>query len=234
MNSIEKPEQNVDEIILVDKPKGITSFDVIRKLRRKLGIRKMGHAGTLDPLASGLMIIGVGKGTKKLANLIKLDKTYDAEIILGEKRSTGDLEGEILEDFDVQLDTEDSENKITEGQILKILNEMIGILDLPVPVYSAIKREGEALYKKARRGEKVEVPIKQMKVLDVEFVKAENFITDDGKKRIRIYVNFDVGSGTYIRSLAEEVGRRLGFPATLGNLRRIRVGDFDIKDSIKL
>jgi tRNA pseudouridine55 synthase len=208
----------MDDLILIDKPKGITSFDVIRRLRREMGKVKLGHAGTLDPLASGLMIIGAGKGTKKLTNLIKLDKIYEAEIILGEKRTTGDLEGEIIEEVDVV--------DFDEEEIKKVLNEMVGILKLPVPVYSAIKRDGVALYKKARKGETVEVPIKKMNVISVGLDKVEQV-----KNRVHVFVNFEVGSGAYIRSLAEDFGKRLGLPATLGNLRRTKVGEFEIKDA---
>lgn len=216
----------VPEIVLVDKPKGITSFDVIRQLRRKFGVKKMGHAGTLDPLASGLMVIGIGPGTKKLANLIKLDKTYDAEIIIGEQRTTGDMEGDIVSEKDL---TEEDFLKLSEDRITKEMGEMLGTKMLPVPIYSAIKRDGEALYKKARRGESVDLPTKPMEIQKIKLQKIEQT-----PNRAIVFVILDVSSGTYIRSLVEELGRRLGYPATLGNLRRTRVGDFLIKDTIKL
>ncbi|HRH55744.1 MAG TPA: tRNA pseudouridine(55) synthase TruB [Candidatus Paceibacterota bacterium] len=207
-----------DDIVLIDKPKGMTSFGVIRRLRRELGIRKMGHAGTLDPLASGLMIIGIGKGTKKLASLIKLDKTYEAEIILGERRNTGDLEGEVVEERAV--------SDVPPEAIVSALSSMEGELLLPVPVFSAIKVDGKALYVRARKGQDVEVPIKPMKVFKASYERS----VQQGD-RVHVFATFSVGSGTYIRSLAEELGRRLGYPATLGNLRRTRVGDYDIRDS---
>lgn len=214
------------ELLLIDKPKGITSFDVIRRLRRELGVKKighgrkpkLGHAGTLDPLASGLMIIGVGSGTKKLEQYIKLPKTYEAEIIIGERRSTGDMEGEILEEREVSV--------LARADVENALASMVGMLDLPVPVYSAIKQDGKPLYKKARAGKEIEPPIKQMKVHDATLHKLER-----RANRAHLFVTFDVGSGTYIRSLAEELGRRLGYPATLGNLRRTKIGEFDIKDA---
>jgi tRNA pseudouridine55 synthase len=212
-----------EDILLIDKPKGITSFDVIRRLRRETGIRKMGHGGTLDPLATGLMIIGIEKGTKKLADYLKLNKEYIAEVRLGEKRTTGDLEGEIMESVDV--------TEIDEDQVREELKEMIGILTLPVSAYSAIKKDGVPMYKRARkaeaRGEVVEdVPLRDMEVYETELqgVKTEG-------NRVVLTVRFFVGSGTYIRSLAEELGRRLGYPATLQNLRRTKIGDFDIKDA---
>ncbi|HEY1042086.1 MAG TPA: tRNA pseudouridine(55) synthase TruB, partial [Candidatus Paceibacterota bacterium] len=115
------------ELLLIDKPKGITSFGVIARLRKALNTRKMGHAGTLDPLASGLMLVGIGKGTKKLAELIKLPKTYEAEIVLGERRSTGDMEGTILE--------ESVARNIPEDLVRSTLSDMEGIIELQVPAF---------------------------------------------------------------------------------------------------
>ena len=207
-----------DDILLVDKPKGITSFDVIRRLRKELNIKKMGHAGTLDPLASGLMIIGINTGTKKLTNYIKLDKTYEAEVVIGEQRTTGDMEGEIVAESDA--------SGVTREEVEQTLAGMVGVLALPVPVYSAIKKDGQPLYKKARKGQDVETPVKDMHVQHAELTR-----TETNGERVHAHIIFDVGSGTYIRSLAEELGRRLGHPATLGNLRRTRVGEFKIEDA---
>lgn len=206
------------EILLIDKPKGITSFDVIRRLRRALGIRKMGHAGTLDPLASGLMLVGVGAGTKKLAGLIKLPKTYEAEILLGERRSTGDLEGEVLETKAVP--------ELSEGVVRKALESLEGMQELPVPAYSAIKQGGVPLYKKARRGDAVETPLRGMEVTRAELLGLEV-----RNERAYLSVRFAVGSGTYIRSLAEALGVRLGYPATLSDLRRTQIGDYSVADA---
>ncbi|XKT74379.1 MAG: tRNA pseudouridine(55) synthase TruB [Patescibacteria group bacterium UBA2163] len=206
------------DIVLVDKPKGITSFDVIRRLRRELNIKKMGHAGTLDPQASGLMIIGIERGTKKLEAYLKLPKTYLARIVVGERRDTGDLEGEIVEEVKV--------SHLEADAVEEVLHDMVGTLELPVPVYSAIKRDGQALYKRARRGEDVVPPVKAM---IVRAATLEN-ITQQGN-RMHVTVTFDVASGTYIRSLAEEFGRRLGYPATLGDLRRTSIGDFSVEDA---
>lgn len=211
------------EILLIDKPKGITSFDVIRRLRRELGIKKMGHGGTLDPLATGLMIIGIEKGTKKLTDFLKLRKEYVAEVRVGERRSTGDLEGVILEEKDV--------THLDEGAVRQMLSEMLGTLTLPVSAYSAIKKDGVPMYKKARKAEKTgevveDIPLREMKVLEAELLK-----TECGENRCVLTVRFYVGSGTYVRSLAEELGKRLGYPATLQNLRRTKIGDFTIADA---
>lgn len=212
-----------EDILLIDKPKGITSFDVIRRLRRELGIKKMGHGGTLDPLATGLMIIGLEKGTKKLNEYLKLPKEYIAEIRLGERRSTGDLEGTVIESREV---------KELDGVIIQdVIEGMIGTQTLPVSAYSAIKKDGVPLYKRARKaeakGEVIEdVPMREMEVSETELLNIE-YVDSFCVLRVRFYV----GSGTYIRSLAEEVGKRLGYPATLQNLRRTKIGEFDIQDA---
>lgn len=211
------------DILLIDKPKGITSFDVIRLLRRKLSIRKMGHGGTLDPLATGLMIIGVGTGTKKLAAYLKLPKEYVAEIRVGERRSTGDMEGEVLDSMPVPaLDTTD---------ITSALARMVGVLTLPVSAYSAIKKDGVPMYKRARQAAQEGVQIEDVPMRDMEVLEAKYCCHACADDRCVIIVRFFVGSGTYIRSLAEELGRRLGYPATLQNLRRTKIGEFNVEDA---
>lgn len=211
----------MENILLVDKPKGITSFDVIRILRKQMGIRKMGHAGTLDPLASGLMIIGVEKGTKKLNNFLKLPKVYEAEVLLGKKTTTGDMEGEILESKKVEnVDIENVE---------KVLKEITGKITLPVPIYSAIKIKGKALYKHARKGTEIKPPEKEMEIFWTKL--KDNY--KDGDYHVLV-LELEVASGTYIRSIAEELGKRLGFPATLKNLRRTKIGEFKIADAMKI
>jgi tRNA pseudouridine55 synthase len=216
------------KIILIDKPKGMSSFSVIRQLRRQTGQKKFGHGGTLDPLATGLMIIGLNKATKLLAGIIGLDKEYQAEILLGEKRATGDMEGEILAEAEYL-------GNLNETLINKSLQELCVGIVLPVSAYSAIKRDGVPMYKKARkaaqRGELVEdVPIRMMKVYSAKLFGKEEILME-GKKRLLLKVTFFVGSGTYIRSLAEELGNKLNYPATLYNLRRTKVGKYDIKDA---
>lgn len=211
-------DKNIPEILLIDKPKGITSFDVIRKLRKKLGIKKMGHAGTLDPLATGLLIIGIEKGTKKLNQFLKLPKVYEVEILLGKKTTTGDQEGEILEEKPV--------HDLPSDRIEKVLESIQGKITLPVPVYSAIKKKGKPLYKMARRGEKVEVPEKEMEVV---WVRLKDHYKEDGGYILKL--EMEVGSGTYVRSIAEEIGRKLGYPAMVWELRRTKIGEFRVGDA---
>jgi len=206
-----------DGIILIDKPSGITSFDVIRKLRHIIGVRKMGHAGTLDPLATGLLIIGIGTATKELTALVGLPKVYEAEILLGTRTDTSDVDGKVLEVSPVPV--------LSKIDIEKVVNNMNGEVDLPVSLYSAIKKDGKPLYKYARNGESIEAPIRKMIVRGARFVSYENNV---------VRTVFDVSSGTYIRSLAEELARRLGTIGTIQNLRRISIGDYDVKNAKKI
>jgi tRNA pseudouridine55 synthase len=212
-------------ILLVDKPKGITSFDVIRILRKKLGIRKMGHAGTLDPMASGLMIIGVNEGTKKMSEFLKLPKVYIADILLGKKTDTGDLDGRVIEEADVP--------HVLEEKIREVIAGMVGKHSLPVPMYSAIKIGGRPLYKIARKKEKgselteeeknITPPVKEMEVISARLLGIDDAV---------LKIEMEVSSGSYVRTLGEELGRRLGYPATLAALRRTKIGGFVIGDAI--
>lgn len=215
------------KLLLIDKPKGVTSFWVIKVLRQKLGIKKIGHAGTLDPLATGLMLVGVGAGTKALCELIKLPKVYEALILFGIKTSTGDMEGEIVERKEVV--------KITNEKVEEAIKSLIGKTKLKVPVHSAIKVNGRRLYKFARSGKAVHLPEREMEVLNAEL--KELMPAKAGKGKEGLYsakVILEVGSGTYIRSLAEELGKRLGYPATVGDLRRTRIGEYMIENAINI
>ncbi len=211
-----------ENIILVDKPPGITSFDCIRRLRPVLGVKKMGHAGTLDPLATGLMMIGVGNiGTKKLNNFKGMDKTYEVTALMGRSTTTGDTGGETVDEMELpDLAREDAENAVMGLE---------GELELPVPLYSAVKRKGKPLYWYVRKGIKMERPIKTMIVKRAEF-------EDVKKEKDQIYIIFtvEVSAGTYVRSLVEELGLRLGFPSSVSALRRIAIGDISIKNALSL
>ncbi|MBU1557765.1 tRNA pseudouridine(55) synthase TruB [Patescibacteria group bacterium] len=224
-------ETNKDKLILIDKPVGITSFDIIRQLRKKLNIKKMGHAGTLDPRASGLMLIGIEDGTKKLKDLIGLPKVYKAEILLGVKTNTGDFDsnypegegegenGKIIEEKEIK--------NISEEKVKEVLKSLMGDTVLEVSLFSAMKRKGKSLYKYAQKGQEVTKPKRVMTVFRADF---EGLGVGYLNKTV-VKVEFEVGSGTYIRSLAEELGERLGTVATLQNLRRISIGDFKVEDA---
>jgi len=209
-------------LLKVDKPAGLTSFDVIRLLRKKLNIKKMGHSGTLDPMATGLLIIGVNEGTKRLQELIGLPKVYEAEITLGIKTDTSDITGTVLDEVK-DGDGLTLINLLTKDVVERALLSMKGDLSLPVSIFSAIKKDGKPLYKYAREGEGTgAVPhetIRTMTIRNVQFISYENKI---------VKAVFDVSSGTYIRSLAEELGKRLGTIATLSALRRISIGEYKL------
>ena len=224
------------ELLLIDKPHGITSFDVIRRLRRIYSdthngakAPKLGHAGTLDPLATGLMLLGVGQGTKKLSELIKLDKEYIAEVRLGEARTTGDMEGEIIDQYAITESVQQLQQKLST-----VLKTFTGTHTLPVSAYSAIKVDGVPMYKRARKAEItnetiINIPMRQMTVHEVELLDVE--VIDELAVAT---VRFRVASGTYIRSLAEELGRNLGYPACLQNLHRTKVGEYSIENAYQL
>ncbi len=207
-----------DEIMLIDKPKGMTSFDVIRFLRKKLNINKMGHSGTLDPLATGLLILATGDSTKKLTELTGLGKTYIMDILLGTKTDSGDLEGKILEEQPV--------GNVDLKKVQTTLASIIGEIEIPAPIYSAIKLKGKPLYKYARQGKPVKAPMRKMTITKLtlpDHFKHEN--------KYVLRVEMDCAKGTYARSVAEEIGKRLGLPATIKELRRTKIGDFRVEDA---
>ena len=210
-----------NEILLIDKPKGMTSFDVIRFLRKNLNIKKMGHAGTLDPMATGLLIIGVGSATKRLDEFMSLPKTYIMDILLGTKTDSGDLEGKILEEQNV--------NSVDLEKVKTILAELVGKIELKAPIYSAIKLKGTPLYKYARQGKPVEVPIRKTEIYKLALL--DDFKAGD---KYILRAEMDCSKGTYARSVAEEIGRRLNLPATIKELRRTKIGEYKVEDAIKL
>ncbi len=221
----------VPKLLLLDKPLAMTSFGLVARVRRIVGVKKVGHAGTLDPLATGLMLLGIGEGTKALTKLVKLDKEYEAEILIGQRRSTSDMEGEVVEEKEVT-------EIFSDEKISATLATFIGTTNLPVSAYSAIKVDGMPMYKRARKaaesGDVVEdVPYRNMKVYEAELLHNQA-LEFENKKFQLIKVRFAVGSGTYIRSLAEELGNRLGYPATIYSLRRTKVGEYKIEDALTL
>ncbi len=210
--------------ILIDKPAGITSFGIVARVRRilkqKLGKKKIkvGHTGTLDPFATGLLVLLYGKETKNAMNLTKLDKIYEAEFTLGQISSTGDPEGEISECSNFQIPT-----------IKQIQNEInrnfLGKIEQTPPAFSAIKIDGRRAYDLARKGADFEIPKRTVEIFSFEILDY-NFPT--------LKVRTHVSSGTYIRSLAEDLGYKLGCGAFCSKLRRIKIADFDISNAIEL
>lgn len=203
-------------ILLVDKPRGITSFDVIRQLRRSTGIRKMGHTGTLDPMATGLMVMLIGKATKRAAELVKLDKVYRAEVTLGANSTTGDAEGELAPVSSIKPSRKDVDT---------VCHSFIGNITQIPPQYSAIKINGVAAYKRMRRGEQVVIPARQVTIYDLQVLEYSY-----PKLTLQIHVS----SGTYIRTLAQDIGAQLGTGAHLTALRRLTVGPYKIDNALVL
>ena len=201
-------------ILILNKPKNISSFSYIQKIRREENIKKIGHAGTLDPLAQGLMIVMANNATKFSDYLMKHDKTYLVEMELGYETDTLDLEGEKIKEYKGEI-------KITLNMINKVIEKFKGKIKQIPPMYSAIKKDGIKLYQLARSGEKIELEARDVEIYDIYDVEFNN-------KKIRF--RCDVSSGTYIRSLVRDIGRELGYFATMTDLYREKVGKFTKED----
>ena len=208
----------MEEIIFVDKPSGMSSFGAVARVRRLLSEReghkvKVGHTGTLDPFATGLLILLAGKATKKAPELTKLDKVYEATIRLGATSSTGDPEGEIT--------ITDKKPEISREKIIETLAQFVGEIEQTPPAFSAIKINGQRAYKLARAGKAVEMPKRKVTIYELELLNyASPFL------KIRTHVS----SGTYIRTLAEDIGEALGCGAYTTELRRTKIADYDIAE----
>ncbi|WP_235932804.1 tRNA pseudouridine(55) synthase TruB [Peptoniphilus faecalis] len=205
----------MDGLLIFDKEKGITSHDLVYKVRKKLGIKKVGHTGTLDPLATGVLVISLGKATKISDYILSSDKVYEAKIKLGILTDTYDITGNILEEEEVNF---------TEDEINETLVKFTGKISQRPPIYSALKVKGKKLYQYAREGKDVEI-----KKRDIEIYK-NKLINFNGSDEITVLV--EVSKGTYIRSLAKDIGKSLGTFGTLTELRRTRTGNFKIEDSM--
>ena len=229
-----KREVDVSRIVLVDKPAGITSFGVVAWVRRLLGVRKVGHAGTLDPLATGLMILGAGRGTKELSKFVKLDKSYTTTVVLGVATESADADGEVVDAVEAREAWETlradaaAETVSVEEWVTRAVYSIVGAPELEVPAYSAIKRDGRPLHKLARRGRAMDLPKRVMRV----YAAAPHGMGEDEYGYPTISFSVDVASGVYVRSLAVEIGRVLGLPAHVLTLRRTKVGEFVVEDAV--
>ena len=211
-------------LLHINKPAGITSHDVVDEVRKITGERRVGHAGTLDPFTTGVLVIGVGReSTKKLGNISKnSEKEYIAILKLGKISSTGDPEG-IIEDFSGRRSSLRTCDVPKLRVIERVLEGFKGKIKQRPPKFSAIKIKGEPAYKKARRGEEFEISEREVEIKKIEVMK---YISPPHLK-IRVVC----GSGTYIRSLARDIGEALGTGAYLTELTRTRVGDYKIENS---
>ena len=206
-------------LLLVDKPEGITSHDVVSKVRKLVGTRKVGHAGTLDPMATGLLVLGIESGTKLLTFIVGKDKTYKATIRLGSSTVTDDREGEVL-----TTATSEQLTAITGEAILTGIAKLSGVIQQKPSAVSAIKVDGERAYARVRAGEEVDLPSRGVTVSRFE-VLGDIRITNE---HIELDVVVDCSSGTYIRALARDLGNDLGVGGHLTALRRTRIGEFDL------
>lgn len=207
-----------DSIILVDKPAAMTSFGVVARVRRVLTQRagkkvKVGHCGTLDPFATGLLILVTGKETKNAMGYTKLDKVYEATIRLGQTSTTGDPEGEI---------SDVSARQPSKEELEKILESFVGEIQQRPPAFSAIKIDGKRAYKLAREGKEVDIPLRTVTIHSLELL---------GYTYPEVRIRVHVSSGTYIRSLAEDIGEALGVGAHCVELRRTKIGQWRIEDA---
>ena len=209
----------VSGIALIDKQQGFTSHDVVAKLRKLLGTKKIGHAGTLDPMATGLLLMGVGAGTKLMQFLSRLDKTYLATIRLGASSSTDDAQGELGESRDASQVSREQ----LETEILKLTGN---IEQVPSSV-SAIKVDGKRAYDLVRAGEEVVLKSRSVTVSRFEIVGEPQVV----EKYLDINVEVDCSSGTYIRALARDLGEALGVGGHLTALRRTRIGSFEVSNA---
>ena len=216
-----RPGRVAHGLLLIDKAKGCSSFDVIRDLRRQTQVKKMGHTGTLDPMATGLMVICVGEGTKLVPYLTADDKTYEAEVTFGISTDSYDAEGEII-----AKNTQDELTHLNEERIERALHHFLGPQTQTPPAFSAIKVNGERLYKKARRGEEVEVPTREVIFYTLNL---RSFSPQSEGSPAKVRFTVKCSKGTYIRSLASDLGEQLGVYAHLSQLRRITVGEFSLK-----
>lgn len=209
-------DENVDGILLLDKPGGITSNAALQAAKRLLGARKAGHGGTLDPLATGLLTISFGEATKFSGVLLEADKTYAAEVWLGVTTSTGDAEGTVIERRPVTVE---------EVELRAVLDSFVGGYEQLPPAFSALKYRGQPLYRYARAGQEAPRLPRRVEIFALKL---------DGREGDRLRVTVTCGKGTYIRSLAEDIGARLGCGAHLASLRRLASGAFRLMDAVTL
>ena len=214
-NNLSNYDFHSGETILIDKPIDWTSFDVVNKIRSATGAKKVGHAGTLDPKATGLLIICTGKKTKELTQYQDLEKTYTGSILLGMKSKSMDLETELVGSYDLSL--------IKDDDIYRASKNFVGNIKQIPPMYSAIKHKGKSLYNFARKGKAINLEPREVIVSRFDILKIN-----------LPYVNFEItcSKGTYIRSIANDLGEMLGCGAVLYSLRRTAIGNFSVNDAL--
>ena len=204
-------------VILIDKPLEWTSFDVVKKLKNKLKLKKVGHAGTLDPLATGLLILCTNKKTKQISSIQEQPKEYTGSMVLGKTTASYDLESPVEEGGDI--------SSLTEDFLAGLIPQFEGEVEQTPPIFSAVKVNGERAYKKARAGEKVELKSRVISIYSFE-------ITAINLPEVKFKVN--CSKGTYIRSLVSDFGKAAGVGAYLSELRRTKIGDYSVENAFTI
>lgn len=207
----------INGILIVNKPGGLTSHDVVREVRRKFKMRQVGHAGTLDPLATGVLIMLLGKTTKLFNKLVGLDKAYRATLVLGMTTDSADIEGKVIK----ELPYED----VTRAHVEEAFRKFTGEIDQVPPMVSAIKMHGQKLYQLARKGIEVK---RQPRRIKIHCLRLEDF----HPPHVRFYL--ECSKGTYVRQLAEDIGNDLGCGACIAQIERTRVGSFTIEEAVNV
>ncbi len=200
-------------VVVIDKPKGVTSHDVVGMMRKRFGTRRVGHTGTLDPMATGVLPICIGNATRAADMLIESDKEYIAEFILGKTTDTLDIEGQILEERKVL---------VTEDEVRDTISKFVGKISQIPPMYSAIKKDGKKLYELAREGKEIEREAREITIYSIDI------------KRIdlpKVEIDVKCSKGTYIRTLCDDIGKALGCGATMTELRRVATAGFTIDNA---
>lgn len=210
----------MDGILVINKSKGLTSNDIVKKVKRILNT-KVGHTGTLDPNATGVLPLLLGNATKISKYLINHDKEYEAVIKLGAKTTTADVEGKIIEEKEV------NKEKLKKENIEEVLKSFIGKQQQIPPIYSAIKVNGKKLYEYARQGKEVEIKARNIEIYDLKLLKIDS-------KNDELTINVKCSKGTYIRSLCEDIAVKLETLGYMKELNRIQVGEFNIKGSVTI
>ena len=210
----------MDGIIVINKEKNCTSHDVVRRAKKVFN-EKIGHTGTLDPNATGVLPLLVGQGTKISKYLINHDKIYEATLKLGEKKDTADIEGKTIEKQEVQ------EKSLEKDNVEKVFKEIIGKQKQIPPIYSAIKVKGKKLYEYARTGQNVEIKAREIEIYDIKLININ-------KENKEIIFKVKCSKGTYIRTLCENIAEKLESIGYMKELKRVQVGEFSIENSIKI
>lgn len=212
-------------LLLVDKPGGLTSHDVVSRVRRLARTRKVGHAGTLDPMATGLLVLGIGKATRLLTYLVGADKTYTATIRLGQATTTDDADGDVTAGAGAEISAE---------RISQEVAQLTGAIEQVPSAVSAIKVDGKRAYARVRAGEQVELRARPVTIHEFTLLATRQTASDEGTPVTDVDVRVRCSSGTYVRALARDLGDLLGVGGHLSALRRTHVGPFAVADAMEL